>query len=226
MLRDIYYLTKKDLLLEFRKKETLFSMGLFCFASVLIFSALFNFVDLPLETKYGISTAFIWFIITFAIMLGISSVFSREIKQNSIYSLLSLSVKPQAIFISKLLYLSTMLIIIEILTIILTIIFLRIGTDIEFFSFLIFLTIGTIDLTIAGCIVAFLSLYARSKTLAVPVLFFPLILPSVLIATQTSLDITLFYNIESIISNSLVLSLHSVILLVLANLVIDELLSD
>ena len=135
VLKDIYYLSKKDLLLEFRKKETLFSMGLFCFASVLIFSALFSFIDLPLETKYGISTAFIWFIITFAIMLGISSIFSHEIKQNSIYSLLSLSVKPQAIFISKLVYLGVMLAIIEFLTIILAVVFLRIGTGgVEFLS--------------------------------------------------------------------------------------------
>ena len=226
MLKDIYYLTKKDLLLEFRKKETLFSMGLFCFASVLIFSALFSFIDLPLETKYGISTAFIWFIITFAIMLGLSSIFSREIKQNSIYSLLSLSVKPQAIFISKLLYLGVMLVIIEILTIILSVVFLRIGTGAKFFSFILVLTIGTLDLTIAGCIVAFLTLYAKSKTLAVPILFFPLILPSVLIATQTSLNIAIYYDIESVISNSLILFFHSAILLVLALLMTNELISD
>ncbi|MHA1443847.1 MAG: heme exporter protein CcmB [Candidatus Hodarchaeales archaeon] len=226
MLKDIYYLSKKDLLLEFRKKETLFSMGLFCSASVLIFSALFSFIDLPLETKYGISMAFIWFIITFAIMLGLSSIFSREIKQNSIYSLLSLSVKPQAIFISKLLYLGVMLAIIEILTIILAVVFLRIGTGVKFLSFILVLTIGTIDLTIAGCIVAFLTLYAKSKTLAVPILFFPLILPSVLIATQTSLNIALFNDIESVINNSLILFFHSLILLVLALLMANELLSD
>jgi len=226
MLKDIYYLEKKDLLLEFRKKETLFSMGLFCFASVLIFSALFSFIDLPLETKYGISTAFIWFIITFAIMLGLSSIFSREIKQNSIYSLLSLSVKPQAIFISKLLYLGVMLVIIEILTIILSVVFLRIGTGAKFFSFILVLTIGTLDLTIAGCIVAFLTLYAKSKTLAVPILFFPLILPSVLIATQTSLNIALYYDIESVINNSLILFFHSAILLVLALVMTNELISD
>jgi len=226
VLKDIYYLSKKDLLLEFRKKETLFSMGLFCSASVLIFSALFSFIDLPLETKYGISMAFIWFIITFAIMLGLSSIFSREIKQNSIYSLLSLSVKPQAIFISKLLYLGVMLAIIEILTIILAVVFLRIGTGVKFLSFILVLTIGTIDLTIAGCIVAFLTLYAKSKTLAVPILFFPLILPSVLIATQTSLNIALFNDIESVINNSLILFFHSLILLVLALLMANELLSD
>ena len=226
MLKDIYYLAKKDLLLEFRKKETLFSMGLFCFASVLIFSALFSFIDLPLETKYGISTAFIWFIITFAIMLGLTSIFSREIKQNSIYSLLSLSVKPQAIFISKLLYLGVMLAIIEILTIILAVVFLRIGTGTKFISFILVLTIGTLDLTIAGCIVAFLTLYAKSKTLAIPILFFPLILPSVLIATQTSLNIAIYYDIESVISNSLILFFHSAILLVLALLMTNELISD
>jgi ABC-type transport system involved in cytochrome c biogenesis permease component len=227
MIMDIIHLAKKDILLEFRKRETLFSMGLFSFVSVLLFSSLFSFLDLDLVTKQAISVGCLWFIITFTIMLGLTSIFSRETRKNSIYPLLSLSIKPQVIFLAKLLYLGMMLAIIEIITLITAIVFLRIDLQGDFLLFLIVLIIGTIDLAIAGCIVAFLTLYAKSKTLAVPLLFFPLILPSVLIATQVTLKLILFdADLRFIMNNTLIIFLHAVIIFVLGLLVTDELISE
>jgi len=166
------------------------------------------------------------FIITFSIMLGLTSIFSREIKKNSIYQLLSLSIKPQVIFLSKLVYLGIMIGIIEILTFILAIIFLRINFQGNVLIFLVVLTIGTLDLTIAGCIVAFLTLYAKSKTLAIPILFFPLVLPSILIETQVTLNILFMYNLESIITNTLILFFHAILILVFSLLVTEELINE
>ena len=226
MIRDIVFLAQKDLLLEFRKKETLYSMGLFTLASILIFSGLLNFLNTPIEIKYSISVASILFIIIFSIMLGLTSIFSREIKKNSIYQLLSLSIKPQVIFLSKLVYLGIMIGIIEVFTFILAIIFLRISFQGNELIFLIVLTIGTIDLTIAGCIVAFLTLYAKSKTLAIPILFFPLVLPSILIETQATLNILFMYDLESIFSDTLILFFHAILILVFSLLVIEELITE
>jgi len=227
MIMDIIHLAKKDIILEFRKRETLFSMGLFSFVSVLLFSSLFSFLDIDFDTKQAISVACLWFIITFTIMLGLTSIFSRETRKNSIYPLLSLSIKPQVIFLAKLLYLGMMLAIIEIITLITAIVFLRIDVQGDFLLFLIVLITGTIDLAIAGCIVAFLTLYAKSKTLAVPLLFFPLILPSVLIATQVTLKLILFDDdLRFIMNNTLIIFLHAVIIFVLGLLVTDELISE
>lgn len=226
MIIDIIQLAKKDIMLEFRKKETLFSMGLFSFSSVLIFSSLFSFLDISPVTKQAISVACLWFIITFTVMLGVTSIFSQETRKNSIYPLLSLSIKPQVIFLAKLVYLVVMLGIIEIITFTIAVVFLRVDIQADFFLLVIVLTTGTIDLAIAGCIVAFLTLYSKSKTLAVPILFFPLILPSILIATQVTLNIALFDDLQYIINNTLILFLHATVILVLALLVTDELISE
>ena len=226
MIKDIMLLAKKDLRLEFRSKETLFSMGLFSFSAVLIFSAFFNFIDIPLDARYSISIASVLFIITFSVMLGITSIFSRELRKNTVYSILSLAVKPQVIFLSKLVYLTVLLIIIEILTLVLSIVFLRVEIQGDFLLLIVIITIGTIDLAVAGCIVAFLTMYSKSKTLAIPVLFFPLILPSLLIATQVSMSLVLYNDFEYFLTNSLALCLHAVIILVLALAVTDELISE
>lgn len=226
MIIDIITLAKKDIMLEFRKKETLFSMGLFSFSSVLIFSSLFSFLDISLETKQAISVACLWFIITFTVMLGVTSIFSQETRKNSIYPLLSLSIKPQVIFLAKLVYLVVMLGIIEIITFTIAVVFLRVNIQADFLLLVIVLTTGTIDLAIAGCIVAFLTLYSKSKTLAIPILFFPLILPSILIATQVTLNIALYDDLQYSINNTLILFLHATVILVLALLVTDELISE
>jgi len=92
--------------------------------------------------------------------------------------------------------------------------------------FIIVLIIGTLDLAVAGCIVSFLTIYAKSKTLAVPVLFFPLILPSILIVTQSTENLVLYNDPIFIISNMLILLLHAIIILTFALLVTDELINQ
>jgi len=226
MIMDIIHLAKKDIVLEFRKRETLFSMGLFSFVSVLLFSSLFSFLNIDLVTKQAISVGCLWFVITFTVMLGLTSIFSRETRKNSIYPILSLSIKPQVIFLAKLVYLGMMLAIIEIITLIAAIVFLRIDVQGDFLLLIIVLITGTIDLAIAGCMVAFLTLYAKSKTLAVPLLYFPLVLPSVLIATQTTLNLILFDDLRFILDNTLIMFIHAVMIFVLGLLVTDELISE
>lgn len=226
MIMDIIHLAKKDIVLEFRKRETLFSMGLFSFVSVLLFSSLFSFLNIDLVTKQAISVGCLWFVITFTVMLGLTSIFSRETRKNSIYPILSLSIKPQVIFLAKLVYLGMMLAIIEIITLIAAIVFLRIDVQGDFLLLIIVLITGTIDLAIAGCMVAFLTLYAKSKTLAVPLLYFPLVLPSVLIATQTTLNLILFDDLRFILDNTLIMFIHAVMIFILGLLVTDELISE
>lgn len=227
IILDTFNIAKKDLILEFRTKETIFSMGLFSFASVLIFSTLFALIeDITLNTKYMISTVSLWFILTFAIMLGLNSVFSREIKKNSIYSLLSLASKPQAIFLAKLVYLGVVLAIVETFTFAVAIIFLEINIQGNLLLYFLILICSSIDLAIAGGIVSFLTIYAKSKTLAIPILFFPLILPIILITGQATENITFYYDPSAVIINCALLLLHAVIMLVLILLFVEDLISE
>ncbi|MHA1994126.1 MAG: heme exporter protein CcmB [Candidatus Hodarchaeales archaeon] len=227
LINDVYYMVKKDLVLEFRTKETLFSMGLFSFAAVLIFSSLFQLIEnITLEAQYTISTAAMWFIITFTIMLGVNSVFSRETQKNSIYSLLSLPVKPQAIFLAKLLYLIIVVGVVEIFAFIVAIVFLNISTQGSLIIFGVVLIFGTVDLAVAGCVVSLLTIYAKSKTLAIPILFFPLILPSIIIAADATRNLTFYYDPMAAISNALILFFHAVIISVLTLLLVEDLISE
>ncbi|MFW9778320.1 MAG: heme exporter protein CcmB [Candidatus Heimdallarchaeota archaeon] len=226
MLSDILFLAKKDLTLEFRKKETLFAMGLFSLASVLIFSTLFNLADISQETRETITAASLWFIITFSVMLGVTSIFLREVRKSTVDALLSLAIKPQAIFLAKLVYLCAILAIIEVITIALAIVFMRIGFSNQAMLFGAVLVIGSFDLAIGGCIVSFLTIYAKSKTLAVPILFFPIVLPSILIATQATSSLVLYDDPGFVMNNILILFFHAILLLTLALAITDDLINQ
>ncbi|MFQ5977199.1 MAG: heme exporter protein CcmB [Candidatus Heimdallarchaeota archaeon] len=221
------FLAKKDIMIELRRREALFAMGIFSFASVLIFSTLLELILLPLDAKHAISASFLWIVITFMTMLSLASVFSRETRKSSIYGLLSFSIKPQAIFLGKLAYLVTILAIVELLTLILAIIFLDIDFQGSLLLVCLIFVVGSFDLAVAGCVVSFLTIYSKSKTLAVPILFFPLILPSILIAIQATTDLVLYEaSSSSVIQSIFLLLLHSVLVLISALLVIDELVSE
>ncbi len=227
ILSDTFNMMKKDLVLEFRTRETLFAMGLFSFAAVLIFSSLFNLIEnITLEAQYTISTAAMWFIVTFTIMLGLNSMFSRETQKNSIYSLLSLPVKPQAIFLAKLFYLLVIVGVVEIFAFIVAIVFLNISIQGSLLLFIFVLIFGTLDLAVAGCVVSLLTIYAKSKTLAIPILFFPLILPSIIIAADATRNLTFYYDPTAVITNALILFLHAVIISVLTLLLVEDLISE
>jgi heme exporter protein B len=226
ILSDIFFLARKDLVLEFRKKETLFAMGIFSLASVLIFSTLFNLAEISQETRQTITAASLWFIITFSVMLGVTSIFLREVRKSTVDALLSLAIKPQAIFLAKLVYLCIILAIIEIITIALAIVFMRIEFTDQVTLFGLVLIMGSFDLAIGGCIVSFLTIYAKSKTLAVPILFFPIVLPSILIATQATSSLVQYNDPGFVINNIFILFFHAVLLLTLALGMTDDLVNQ
>jgi ABC-type transport system involved in cytochrome c biogenesis permease component len=159
-------------------------------------------------------------------MLGVNSIFSRETQKNSIYSLLSLPVKPQAIFLAKLLYLIIVVGVVEIFAFIVAIVFLNISTQGSLIIFGVVLIFGTVDLAVAGCVVSLLTIYAKSKTLAIPILFFPLILPSIIIAADATRNLTFYYDPMAAISNALILFFHAVIISVLTLLLVEDLISE
>ena len=106
------------------------------------------------------------------------------------------------------------------------IIFLKINIQGDLLLFILVLVVGTIDFAVAGCIVSFLTIYAKSKTLAIPVLFFPLILPSILIAGQATKNLTIYYDPSIVLMNAGLLFLHALIILILTLMFIDELIAE
>ncbi|MHA1983907.1 MAG: heme exporter protein CcmB, partial [Candidatus Hodarchaeales archaeon] len=213
---------------ESNEKFEFFSMIVFSMASVLIFSLALNISNIENEIlKANIISASLWIIFVFAGMLSYSSLFGREIKSGGFLTALrSFPVKPQSVFIGKLLFNLILLFSIEIILVVLYIIFFQLTFKSPLLIVGVVFFLSTLDYSIVGTLVSSLTIYSRSKTLVIPLLMFPLILPSVMISvilvSQAIIgDLTSLFN-----SNLILLLLHFIILLMISMLTIETVIKD
>jgi heme exporter protein B len=227
-LNKAWSIFRKDVSLESTDKFEFFSMIVFSISSVLIFSLVINISSIENESlKANIISASLWIIFVFAGMLSYSSLFGREIKSGGFLTALrSFPVKTQTIFIGKLIFNLVLLFSIEFFLITLYIVFFQLSFKSSILIIITVFFLSTLDYSIVGTLVASLTIYSRSKTLVIPLLMFPLILPSVMISvilvSQTITgELTTLFN-----SNLILLFLHFVILLMVSMLTIETVIKD
>lgn len=227
-LKKSWRIFRKDILLESNEKFEFFSMIVFSIASVVIFSLAINISNIENETlKANIISASLWIIFVFAGMLSYSSLFGRETKSGGFLTALrSFPVKPQSIFLGKLIFNLVLLFSIELILIVLYVIFFQLTFNSPFYLVIGVFFFSTLDYSIVGTLVSSLTIYSRSKTLVIPLLMFPLILPSVMISVILVSQAIIGELISPFNSNLLLLLLHFIILLMISMLTIETVLKD
>lgn len=203
-------------------------MIVFSIASVLIFSLALDINNFENESlKANVISASLWIIFVFAGMLSYSSLFGRETKSGAfLTSLRSFPVKPQTIFLGKLIFNLILLFSILLIVVFLYMIFFELEFKSPFIIVLIVFVLSTMDYSIVGTLVASLTIYSKSKSLVVPILMFPLILPSVMISVILISNSIQGKLISITNSNILLLSLHFFILFWIAMLTIETVIKD
>jgi heme exporter protein B len=181
-------------------------MIIFSISAVLIFSLAFDQTTLneSPKTMAKITGASLWIIFIFAGMLSFSSLFGREISSGggSLIFLRSFPLKPQSLFIGKMEFKGSI-----------------------FFIFIV-LFIATSDYAVVGTLVSALAIYSRAKTLVIPLLVFPLIIPSVMLAVLLIANVIIGDITPAFYQNLLLLFLHLIITLMIAILTIETIIRD
>lgn len=220
---------RKDLRLEVREKFQLTSMIVFSVSAVFVFalatgSSTFSNTN---ETDVRVVSASMWVIFVFAGMLSFGSIFGRELRTGGGLSVLrSFPVKPQSVFIGKLLFNILVLGVVEVVLLLIYTLFFQLSFGSSIGLVGLVLVVGTIDYAVVGTLVSALSVYSKAKTLTIPILTFPLIIPSVVLSANLLTD-ALLGNLTGIFNQDLVLLIaHFVFILVLSLLSIDTILSD
>jgi heme exporter protein B len=225
-----WFIFQKDLKLESRQKFEFFSMIIFSISAVLIFSLAFDQTTLneSPKTMAKITGASLWIIFIFAGMLSFSSLFGREISSGggSLIFLRSFPLKPQSLFIGKMIFNLILLFIVEIMITLLYMIFFQLEFKGSIFFIFIVLFIATSDYAVVGTLVSALAIYSRAKTLVIPLLVFPLIIPSVMLAVLLIANVIIGDITPAFYQNLLLLFLHLIITLMIAILTIETIIRD
>ncbi len=186
---------KKDIKLEIRKINDLFSILLFGVIAIFIFSSAYNYStqvqNMPLEI-YVIEN---WFIIFFILIFIMTKLFTQEKESGTLGGLITSPVSASTILLGKIIFGFILLTFVEI--IIFFISFFLSAPPIQNLGFqqmLNYMVMGvilpTIDLSICGGLVSAFSMHVKNKSFVLPILLFPLILP--IITPIISLNIGLF----------------------------------
>jgi heme exporter protein B len=173
-LKHIFYITVKDLRLEIRRKYELFSMITFALISVLVSSLTLG----PLSPSSSeVIPALIWIILLFTGMLGFYAAFTREMEQGTIDGLRVLPSLPQTMFLGKIIFGFVLMGAVEVALVPVSLVLFGFTFNSDPLFVLLVFTLGTIDFAIVGAMVSGLTMYAESRTMLIPLLTFPMVLP-------------------------------------------------
>jgi heme exporter protein B len=214
----------KDVLLEWRTKESVPAMTLFTLTTYVLFHFGLDRDSLDGELAAGV----LWVTLLLAAVIGVTRLFAAEREQGGIDGLLLAPVDRTALFVAKASALFLFLVVLELVAVPAFAILL-LGPDLwqALPELLAVLLLADLGIAAIGALTSALAAETRVRELIVPLLFLPLMVPPLIAAAKASEP--LLREVAS--SEDLwrwlgLLSLYDVVFLLLAVAVFDYLLED
>jgi heme exporter protein B len=188
--RRAFILAGKDLRIEFRSRQTLNFMFLFSFVTLLMF----NFAVVPYsQTTREVAPSFLWFVLIFAGLLGLSRAFVKEKETGTLEGLKLSPMGYNEILLGKIVYNLVLVLAIELIAFPLFIVLFSYSIKGSILDALLILTLGSVGLVVVGSFLSAAVLSARSRELVLQIVVLPLLLP-VIIPTIMALREVMLYG--------------------------------
>ena len=179
----VFAIAYKDLLYEYRSRETISTMLIFAFLVVVIF----NFTFDP-GSKYALEAApgIIWVAFTFSGVLGLNRSFIYEVEKGCIHGLLLTPVDRGAIYLGKMIGNVIFMTVVELLTLPL----FAVLFNLNFFGVLpeLLLVVGlaTLGFAAVGTLFSAIAVNTKTREIMLPILLFPVVIPVILAAVNAT----------------------------------------
>ena len=186
LFRHAWIIAAKDLRSEFRTKES-FNAALAFAVTILL---LFSFVIDPFsDTLKEMSGGLLWLVFTFAGALVLNRSFAREQTNDCLDILLASPASGSSLFLGKALANFALLMLVEMLA--MPVFALLYGMNITSQPLLLFgiLCLGTWGITVIGTFFSALTVNLRVRELMLPVLVYPMLVPTLMSAMKLTTQI-------------------------------------
>jgi heme exporter protein B len=167
-LRDVAALTRKDLLLELRSRDTLPAMLLFGVAALVVFR-----FALPGDASSRAETGLLWVGILFTALLGLTRAFVPEREQRVLDALVLAPVDRSAIWLGKACAVLAFLVAAEAVAVPAFSLFFGAPAWQTFAA----IALANVGICSVGALLAAMAVAARARELLLPLLFLPLAIP-------------------------------------------------
>ena len=201
----------KDILLEIRTKENITPIIIFAALVLLIF----NFALDPTPALIGsVAPGILWTAITFAGVLGMSRTFILEKDNGSLEGIMICPVSREVIYFGKMLASLSFMLLIEVL--IFPIFGILFNLPILLPSVILIAFLTTLGFAAIGTIFSAISVHTRAREIMLPILFFPIVVPIILAAVESTYLAIQFDSWDSIITWIQLIAVFDVIFIVVA----------
>jgi heme exporter protein B len=180
-VRQVGAVAWKDLRIELRSREIIYTVTFFAAMIVLIFSFAFTTGDEPIaEATPGI----LWVAVTFAGTLGLSRAFDRERENDTMRGLLLSPSSRLAVFLGKTLGVVALMLIVE--AVVLPMVAFLFGAPLfrDPLPLVLIFVLATLGFALVGSVFAAMLLRVRSRDVLLPVVLYPILVPLLIAATK------------------------------------------
>ena len=184
VLQAAWHIARKDLAVEVRSRELIYTAVFFALACLLIFA--FAFVE-GRTTVRNAPAGILWITIVFSGTLALGRTFERERQSDTLRALLMTPVERPSIYLGKLL--SLLVLLGGIQAVVVPLVGLLFGAPILRAPFMLagLLALGTLGFAIVGTLFAAMLTRASSRDVLLPVVLYPMTLPALIGGMQGTL---------------------------------------
>lgn len=182
-LRNVATLAWKDLRVEFRSREILYTMTFFAAMVLLIFSFAFIKESVPIA---DVVPGILWVAVAFAGTLGLSRAFDREREAETMRGLLLTPTSRTALFLGKAVGIAVFMLLVEVVVVPMVAILFNSPLFNEPLPLVLVLVLATVGFSVVGCVFAAMLLRARSRDVLLPVVLYPILVPLLIAGTKAT----------------------------------------
>ena len=176
-IRTVWLVMRKDLLIEIRSREILYTTVFFAVSCVLVFA--FGFVREGRALEDAVAPI-LWIAIAFSGTLALGRAFERERQSDTLRALMMAPADRPALYVAKLLGVLALLIAVEIILVPLVALLFQAPLFAAPVTMTILLLAGTIGFAAVGTLFAAMLVRARSRDVLLPVLLYPITVPVII----------------------------------------------
>ena len=176
-IRDVWTVTRKDLLIETRTREIVLTTMFFALACVMVFAFGFVREGRPVQDA---AAGILWIAIAFSGTLALGRAFERERQGETLRALLISPIDRPALYLGKLLGILILLAAVELLVVPMVALMFQAPLFDYPLLMLGLIAAGTLGFAAVGTLFAAMLVRARSRDVMLPVLLYPITVPVII----------------------------------------------
>lgn len=176
-LRVAWLIVRKDVIVELRSREIVYTTVFFAASCVLVFA--FSLVRQDRDVS-GFAAGILWIAVAFSGTLALGRVFERERVNETLHALMLAPSERPAVYVGKLIGIVLLMALVEVVLVPMVALMFQAPITQHAGYLMLLLFLGTLGFAAVGTLFAAMLVRARSRDVLLPILLYPITIPVII----------------------------------------------